>query len=319
MQEFALIDRLRSRLRARRADTTLGIGDDAALLAPPAGHEIAVTTDTLISGRHFPPDTSAFDIGYKAVAVNLSDLAAMGAVPAWLTIALAAPDLEPAWCEAFIDGAEAAIGSAEVDIVGGDTTRGALAITITALGLVRSGQAMRRDRAQPGDLVAVTGTLGDAACGLSLWSERENDRSADALYLRERLCRPQWRATDALCGQVSAAIDISDGLAADLGHVLKASDVGATLDPSRLPTSPALARQVPEAGARHRLQLAGGDDYELCLIIAPRLLAEVRTALDCQLTVIGRIEARPGLRYENSDGQPLEPLAGAAPGWDHFG
>ena len=143
MREFALIDRLAARLASRRPDTRIGIGDDAALIAPPAGEELAITTDTLIAGRHFPHDTQARDVGYKAVAVNLSDLAAMGATPAWITIALAAPALEAQWCDAFVDGACDAIGASAVDIVGGDTTRGDLSITITAIGHLPVGTALR--------------------------------------------------------------------------------------------------------------------------------------------------------------------------------
>lgn len=314
MREFALIDRLAARLAAHRADTRLGIGDDAALIAPSAGEELAITTDTLIAGRHFPDDTPAFDIGYKAVAVNLSDLAAMGADPAWLTIALAAPTLEADWCDAFLDGAIAAIGQAQVDIVGGDTTRGALSITVTAIGRVPAGQALRRDGAYEGDLVAVTGTLGDAAYGLDCWPARAR-ANPDQAFCIARLARPQWRAGAALRGLAHAAIDISDGLGADLGHVLKASGVGATIDIDALPASAALLNECDRA-RRRSLQWAGGDDYELCITLAETDLAGAQAALGCSLTPIGRIDAEPGLRVVDDNGEALS-LAGAA-GWDHF-
>ena len=318
MQEFALIDRLRTRLRSKRLDTRLGIGDDAALIAPPAGQELAVTTDTLIAGRHFPVDTAAFDIGYKAAAVNLSDLAAMGAQPAWLTLALAAPELSQDWCDAFIDGVEAGIGPASVDIIGGDTTRGPLTITVTAIGHVPAGRAIRRDGARAGQLVVVTGTLGDAAYGLSVWPDRMEAPDADRDLLLARLCRPQWRPGVGLIGYASAAIDVSDGLAADLGHVLAASGIGATINVDALPTSDALAQLLPDRAARQRLQLSGGDDYELCLTLDEHDLPGARRAMDCPLTVIGRTNTSGALRLVDDDANSVDRLGDTHAGWDHF-
>lgn len=314
MREFVFIERLAERLAARRSDTRLGIGDDAALIAPSAGDELAITTDTLIAGRHFPSDTPAFDVGYKAVAVNLSDLAAIGAEPAWLTLALAAPELEPAWCDAFIDGMVAASGPAPIDIVGGDTTRGPLSITITAIGTVPAGSALRRSGARVGDAVAVTGTLGDAAYGLACWAGRDA-ANADQHACIARLTRPQWRRGAGLCGVAHAAIDISDGLGADLGHILAASGVGATIDRDALPASGALINET-DAAWRQQLQWGGGDDYELCITLDESRLAEARDVLGCALTVIGRIEATPGLRLIDAAGQACD--APPAPGWDHF-
>ncbi|GAB3678339.1 thiamine-phosphate kinase [Salinisphaera aquimarina] len=318
MQEFALIARLAQRLRARRGDTRIGIGDDAAVIAPAAGQELAVTSDTLIAGRHFPDDTAPFDIGFKAIAVNLSDLAAMGAEPAWLTLALTAPALDASWCDAFIDGALAAIGAASVDIVGGDTTRGDLSITVTAIGTLPAAAAITRAGARVGDLVAVTGTLGDAAQGLALWAEREQQQDAHARFLIERLCRPQWRNGSVLRGLVHAAVDVSDGLAADLGHILSASQVGARIDIDTLPASTALMHTVPDAAARRRMQLSGGDDYELCLILPAAQVDAARAAVDAPLTVIGVIEAAPGLRCVDASGAAVDPLQDRAHGWDHF-
>ena len=314
MREFALVDRLAQRLNPHRADTRLGIGDDAALIAPPPGQELAITTDTLIAGRHFPNDTSAFDIGYKALAVNLSDLAAMGAAPAWVTIALAAPELDADWCDALLDGALAAIGGASVDIIGGDTTRGELALTITAIGCVPPSAALRRSGARVGDLIAVTGTLGDAAYGLQCWEARAS-ASQDQQACIARLVRPSWRAGCALRGVASAAIDVSDGLAADLGHILAASGVGARLDIDALPASQALARAC-DGDHRRRLQFAGGDDYELCITLADSALDSARAALDCPLTVIGRVEAEAGLRVVDGEGRPWD--VEDTRGWDHF-
>ncbi|MES1939125.1 thiamine-monophosphate kinase [Salinisphaera sp. T5B8] len=314
MREFALVDRLAQRLNPQRADTRLGIGDDAALIAPPPGQELAITTDTLIAGRHFPSDTAAFDIGYKALAVNLSDLAAMGAAPAWVTIALAAPELDADWCDALLDGALAAIGRASVDIIGGDTTRGELTLTITAIGCVPPSAALRRSGARVGDLIAVTGTLGDAAYGLQCWDARAS-ASPDQQACIARLTRPSWRTGWALRGLASAAIDVSDGLAADLGHILNASGVGACVNIDALPASPALARAC-DRDQRRQLQFAGGDDYELCITLADSALDSARAALDCPLTVIGRVEAEAGLRVVDREERPW--AVEDTRGWDHF-
>jgi thiamine-monophosphate kinase len=319
VREFAFIERLAAGLQAKRADTRLAIGDDAALIAPAAGVELAVTTDTLIAGRHFPKDTEAYDIGYKALAVNLSDLAAMAAEPAWATLALAAPELDGPWCDAFLDGAKAAIGNADVDIVGGDTTRGPLTITVTAIGTLPTGSAIRRAGAKPGDVIAVTGTLGDAALGLKLWPQRQAlAGDAHARFLLSRLARPAWRNGAAMRGLASAAIDISDGLRADLGHVLTASGVGARIDVDALPASAAFRARVDTPSQRRELQLGGGDDYELCLTVAPADLPALATRLDCSLTPIGAIEADPGPRLVDSAGEPIDPTGLEQLGWDHF-
>ncbi|KEZ77893.1 thiamine-phosphate kinase [Salinisphaera hydrothermalis] len=318
MREFELIDSLRRRLAATRADTRLGIGDDAAILAPPPGHEVVITTDTLIAGRHFPDDTPPEDIGFKSIAVNLSDLAAMGADPAWLTIALAAPALSAGWCDRFIDGILEALSDTGVDVVGGDTTKSdTLTISVTALGLVPAGAALRRDGARVGDLVAVTGSLGDAAAGLTCWPHRDG-ASADERALISRLTRPTARHGRRLRGRVHAAIDVSDGLLADVGHMLSLSGVGATIDADALPASPALARYAASVDERRRLQATGGDDYELCVTLPEDALDSARAALDCPFTVIGRIESQPGLRLTDAHGDTLDPQWLARAGWDHF-
>ncbi|WP_290890438.1 thiamine-phosphate kinase, partial [Arenimonas sp.] len=210
--EFALIDRIRARA-GRRPDVVLGIGDDAAVLRVPPGHELVVTSDTLVAGVHFPPETSAADLGWKALAVNLSDLAAMAAAPAWCTLALTLPEADAGFVDAFLDGFLELADEHGVSLVGGDTTSGPLSITVTAHGLVPAGEALRRDGARAGDEVWVTGTLGDAAGALAQWR-------AGALFsakLRHRLDRPTPRVAAglALRGLATAGIDLSDGLAAD--------------------------------------------------------------------------------------------------------
>lgn len=316
MQEFDLIGRLAQRLQAKRCDTRQGLGDDAAVITPPPGHDMVVTTDTLVAGRHFPDDAVAFDIGFKSLAVSLSDVAAMGATPAWATIALTTPELESSWCETFMDGAVQAIGNMDVDIMGGDTTSGPLSITGTVHGLVPAGQAVKRSGARPGDLVCVTGTLGDAALGLRLWNTRKQiEPNCDIEWLHGRLNRPQWRNGAALAGVAHATIDLSDGLLADLGHILTASGCGAHIDASRLPSSRAFDTWCP-AMDRNRLQLAGGDDYELCVVLPESAYSSLAQRLDCTLTPIGEIRKQKGFRVEDADGRPL-PVSDF-PGWDHF-
>lgn len=329
MDEFGLIRRYFEPLTAATAGVVRGIGDDAAILAPPPGQHLLMTSDTLVAGRHFPRATAAFDIGWKALAVNLSDLAAMGAEPLWFLLALTVPDPDPAWLTGFAEGLGALADQHGIALVGGDTTRGPLSITITAVGCAPAGTALRRDGARPGDLVCVTGTLGDAALGLRLSGHlpaavedlaREPcaQSACDRTALRARLDRPTPRleAGLALRGLASAAIDLSDGLAGDLGHVLAASAVGARLEAGRLPMSDAFARQA-EAGDRLALQAAGGDDYELCVCLPPDRLAAAGAALGTlPLTVIGRIDAEPGLRWLASDGSPLNPRLN---GYQHFG
>ena len=310
MDEFALIRRFFDRMTRDAADISLGIGDDCALLRPPVGHELAVTTDTLVAGRHFPLDTAAADIGWKSLAVNLSDLAAMGAAPRWFLLALTLPDADASWLEGFSTGLAELAAEAGIALVGGDTTRGPLSVTITAIGSLPPGAALRRSGAQAGDAVCVTGTLGDAA--LALRGLRENDD----LMLRSRLDRPTPRLSAGLALReiAHAAIDLSDGLAGDLKHVLDASGVGADIDTASLPMSASFARLAGD-DARLALQAAGGDDYELCVCIAPDRVDEARAKLDLPLTVIGRITAEPGLRWLDAAGKRIEPNL---QGYRHF-
>ena len=312
--EFALVDRIRARVRAR-ADVVLGIGDDAAILRVPAGHDLVVSCDTLVSGVHFPTETAPADIGWKALAVNLSDLAAMAATPAWCTLALTLPDADGEWVDAFLDGFLELAEQHAVTLVGGDTTRGPLSITITAHGFVPDGQALRRDGARAGDEVWVTGSIGDAAGALAQWRAR----GPSSAKLRHRLDRPTPRidAGLALRGLATAGIDLSDGLAADLGHVLKASGVGARIDLGRLPTSRTLAGHFDRA-QRWPLQLSGGDDYELCFTApASAALAIERAMASCEVTatVVGVLVAEPGLRFTTPEGEDYTP---AVAGFQHF-
>jgi thiamine-monophosphate kinase len=312
--EFDLIARIRARV-ASRDDVALGIGDDAALLDVPPGMQLVVTADTLNAGVHFPDDTAPVDIGWKALAVNLSDLAAMGARPAWCTLSLSLPDADPRWVDDFIDGFLELASLHGVQLVGGDTTRGPLSIAVTAMGHIETGHALRRDEARVGDEVWVTGTLGDASAALqSMFSGAAVERS-----LRVRLDRPTPRveAGRALLGLANACVDVSDGLLADLGHLCTRSGVGAEVDLALLPASRALARFKPEV--RWPWQASGGDDYELCFTASPQRAEQVQQALDfvgVAGTRIGRIVAGQGVQALDADGAPwLAPRAG----YDHFG
>jgi thiamine-monophosphate kinase len=263
LSEFDIIERYFRRHTTQRDDVVLGIGDDAALLQVPADRQLVVAMDTLVAGRHFPPQTTAFDVGWKALAVNLSDLAAMGASPAWATLSLTMPAADEVWLEGFARGFFQLAERYQVELVGGDTTRGPLSVTVQLHGLVERGKALRRAAARAGQKLFVTGTLGDAACALQAL-QADGKTNPDLL---QRLNRPEPRVDFglALAGVGAAAIDISDGLLADLGHILDASCCGATLWVDRLPRSPALdSIQDAEALA---CQLYGGDDYELCFSV----------------------------------------------------
>lgn len=316
--EFELIARYFSRSPVRRPDVALGVGDDCALLEVPAGQQLAVSIDTLVEGTHFARDADPYALGHKALAVNLSDLAAMGAEPAWATLALTLPAADEAWLAPFAAGFLALGEQHGVQLVGGDTTRGPRSITVQVHGFVARGRALRRDGARAGDLVYVTGTLGDA--GLALLAQQGLFVGLGTIAgLRERLDRPTPRLAEgrALAHVASAAIDISDGLAADLGHICGASGVGATLYLDRLPCSPAVQAYV--AGTDDwSVPLAAGDDYELCVTVPADRQAEVETLvgrLPAGLRWVGTIERAPGIRLVLPDGTLLDQ---APAGYDHF-
>jgi thiamine-monophosphate kinase len=312
--EFALIDRIRARV-ATRADVVLGIGDDAALLQVPPGKLLAVATDTLNIDVHFPGDTGAAEVGWKSLAVNLSDLAAMGAQPAWATLSLSLPHADAAWLDAFLDGFLDLAARHDVALVGGDTTRGPLSVCVTVHGFVEPDAALRRDGAREGDDIWMSGTLGDAAAALAQWRAG----GAGDPGFRVRLDRPVPRVDVglALADVAHAAIDVSDGLLADLGHVCVASGVGAELMLDALPASP-LLRQRFDAPARAALQATGGDDYELCFTAAPArrdAIAAIAQRCDVPLTRVGRIVAGSGVRALLADGSPWHPDRS---GYTHF-
>ena len=317
LSEFELIDRF-FRRPARHA--VLGVGDDAALVAPRAGHEIAVSVDMLVAGRHFFADAEPEALGHKTLAVSLSDMAAMGATPRWALLAGALPDADPTWLAAFARGFFALADAFEVDLIGGDTTRGPLNLCVTIIGEVPAGRALLRSGAHPGDAIYVSGELGNAALALAHHRGDIALAADDLARCDAALLRPMPRVAlgEQLRGRASAAIDVSDGLVGDLGHILEASGAGATIEIARLPHSTALEHRL--AGGERALALecllAGGDDYELCFTAPAHAdLEPLARKLDLRLTRIGSIEGRAGLIVHDEHGRALEKLPAA---FDHF-
>jgi thiamine-monophosphate kinase len=301
--EFQLIAAFTRALPLRGEGVALGPGDDAALLRPPRGEELVATVDAVVEGVHFDHHFTPGDIGWKALAVNLSDLAAMGARPLWALVALALPPATPA---DRLRGVARGLGGCarrhRVAVVGGNVTRAAqLSLTITVIGAVPAGRALRRDGASPGDVVLVSGALGDAALGL-------RPGAAAALTRRQRRPVPRLALGLALRPLASAAIDLSDGLCQDLGHLCRASSTGATLRAADLPRSRAGRIAAEAAGDPWGAALRGGEDYELCLTVPPaRLAAALRAAARAgvALTPVGELTSRPGVRVIGPDGRRL--------------
>ncbi len=318
LSEFDLIKDYFQRPRPGRA--ALGIGDDCALLAPSPGTVLAISSDMLVEGRHFFAGADARMLGHKCLAVNLSDLAAMGARPLAFTLALSLPGAERAWLAPFSEGLFALADQADCELIGGDTTKGPLNICITVFGELAPGHALRRDAAKPGDDIWISGTLGDARLALAhYWNEVAlSDAQLQTAAPRMHMPTPRVALGMALAAApiAHAAIDISDGLAGDIGHILAASRVGATIDVDTLPAGAVLATQ--ERSLRRRFCAAGGDDYELCFTAPANEREAVLAAAQQAATVVtrvGSIDAAPGLRWVDASGAPLSL---ALRGFDHF-
>lgn len=314
MSEFDLIRRYFTRATP---GALLGVGDDAALLQVSHGNLLAVSTDMLVCGTHFFADADPCLLGHKTLAVNLSDLAAMGATPRWATLALSLPDADERWLEQFAAGFFALADSYGVELIGGDTTRGSLNLCVTIFGEVKAAQALRRSGARPGDEIWVSGQLGDAALALAhlqghvSLSDDEFTACAPALHQPQ----PRVELGLALRGVASSAIDISDGLLGDLGHILDASQAGAELFFEKLPVSAILRRKIDHALGRQCV-LSGGDDYELCFTAPASCHADILSIsekLALPLTCTGRIIAGQGIR--DGAGNPINSKSG---GYDHF-
>jgi thiamine-monophosphate kinase len=319
VSEFKLIEKFFAKQISARNDVSLGIGDDCALLKVPMNQELAVSMDTLVNGVHFPEQTSAQDIGYKALAVNLSDLAAMGAEPAWVMLALTLPKADEQWLTGFMLGFNELLHKYQCQLVGGDLTRGPLSITLQVHGFIPSGQALQRNQAKPGDKIYVTGTLGAAALALQIFKGKISALTEEVTAIMPSLHHPNPRIEVGihLRNIAHAAIDISDGLAADLGHILQQSQVGATINVTSLPLSPFLKKFLSLDQA-YTLALTGGDDYELCFTVPiekENVLLHIKNSLQTPITCIGCIEAEKGLRLigEHGDSFKLQ-----SKGYEHF-
>ena len=329
MREFELIQQFFQHEQAdllleekAQASVVLGIGDDCALLQIPANKQLAISVDTLVADVHFPSNAKPDDIAERALRTNLSDLAAMGAEPLWFTLALTLPKNSPyvseEWLRGFSRGLFRAANEYKIVLVGGDTTSGPLSITIQAMGAVEAHNALRRDGASLGDFVCVTNYLGDGAAALAVIQQNLQLDGAHEHYLRERFYRPTPRLIEAslLRSIASAALDISDGLVADLNHICEASDVGAVIDVENVPLSPALLA-VNDLHQARQWALSGGDDYELCFTVPPQKMPELAMLIAEQkinATIVGEIIAGSGVRCElDADTYELDSL-----GYQHF-
>lgn len=318
VSEFDLIARYFTRPLRANSPTSLGIGDDCALLTPSPGMQLAISCDMLVEGRHFFPGADAARLGHKSLAVNLSDLGAMGAKPVAFTLALSLPQVQPDWLAAFSEGLFSLADEHACELIGGDTTKGPLNICITVFGEVPAALALRRDAAKAGDDIWVSGTLGDARLALAACNKELVLDSAEFTAASLRLDQPAPRVAlgNALRGIAHAAIDVSDGLIGDLGHILKRSGVGAVLNVDALPVGTALSKQTQDL--RRRFALAGGDDYELCFIApaARRMDVEAAAQKSCtQVTRVGSITGQTGMKLVDTGGQPLELSVSS---FDHF-
>lgn len=319
MNEFELIREFFSGKSHNRKDVILGVGDDAAVLRVPDGMQLVATVDTLVERVHFPAGLPAEDIGHRSLAVNLSDLAAMGAEPAWALLALTLPEADEKWLTHFTRGFLALAQRQRVALVGGNLARGPLSITVTAHGLVPDGAALTRGGARPGEHIYVSGELGAAAAGLRLIRNRIEPEASERL--RARFAKPEPRVALglALRGLASACIDISDGFFADLVHILQSSGAGGEINVDTLPLAPEAVELLGRAEAR-QLAFAGGDDYELCFCMPPARLAQLQQRLgkaDFPITQVGVVTAEKSLRCLQTDGKRWVPDADTS-GYRHF-
>lgn len=322
MNEFALIDRF-FRHAVHDPAVRIAIGDDAAVVAPAPGCDLVFSVDMLVEGRHFLAGVDPRTLGHKTLAVNLSDLAAMGAKPRWALLAGALPDVDEAWLAQFAVGLFALADRFDVALIGGDTTRGPRTFCLTIIGEVPSGTALTRAQAKPGDDVYVSGTLGDAALALATLQGRARLEPSDLATARSRLETPEPRVAlgERLRGVASAAIDLSDGLTGDLGHILDQSRAGATVEVALIPRSRPLAVLI-DGDARNlglACLLAGGDDYELCFTAAPKLreaISAIARDVGVPLARVGTVTEGEGLIVRDERGEPLPSLPRS---FDHFG
>ncbi|TOH80467.1 thiamine-phosphate kinase [Vibrio parahaemolyticus] len=317
--EFNLIDKYFVGRQNQRKDVHLAAGDDCALVKAPANVQIAISTDTLVAGTHFLPHANPAWVAHKALASNISDLAAMGATPAWVSFALTMPEADEEWLATFCDAFFELADYFGIQLIGGDTTKGPLSLTLTVQGFVPEGKALTRSGAKVGDWVYVTGNLGDAKAGLDVILD-ETLRSrigADELEKAHYLSTPRVLAGQALVGLASSAIDISDGLISDIKHILKRSQVGVSIDVSQLPISSELVQFLDDKVSAQQYALSSGEEYELCFTVSEQNRGSLQSALSysgCKVTCIGQI--RPNGTFELHDNN--QPLDWDLSGFDHF-
>lgn len=317
MNEFSLIDLYFKKSALQRADVVFGIGDDAACLDIPVGQQLLVSTDTLVAEVHFLSSWDAYDIAYKAVMVNVSDIAAMGGQPVWMSLALTLPELDEAWLGRFSEGLHETLGQFGIALIGGDTTRGPLSLTLTIHGFIPEGKAVRRSGAKPGDKVYISGDLGAAALAVAyLYTEEINVLDKAALMNKLKYPKPRVDLASLLQNYASAAIDISDGLSADLNHILVASGVGACLEAHLIPAHPLVQKYRGDEAIR--FALTGGDDYELAFTVPAEkedsFLAKIGES-GLKIYPIGVIEKQTGLRLKDAKGE-ISPMIPS--GYSHF-
>jgi thiamine-monophosphate kinase len=317
--EFSLIKQYFSKQQSSRKDVILGIGDDCAIVAPPANSHIAISTDTLVAGTHFLQDVDPKAVAYKALASNLSDLAAMGATPSWVSLALTMPEPDEKWLASFCEGFFELADYFGIQLIGGDTTKGPLSITLTVQGTVPNGEALLRSGAEIGDWIYVTGTLGDSAAGLSVILNEQPDSKPYAKVLERRhyYRQPRILAGQALRSVATSALDISDGLIADLGHILTSSNLSAEIDVDAIPLSAELIEFIGCKEQAQQLALQSGEEYELCFTVPEANKGMIETVMShtgVSATCIGQVGAGSGITLLKQG----EVLDWQLVGFDHF-
>lgn len=319
MTEFEIIQKFFVSHSSPRSDVILGVGDDAAIVRPPVNHDLVITTDSLIENIHFYKNDAAFDLGYKVLAISLSDIAAMGAEPAWAMLSLSIPKVEDKWLTDFCQGFFQLLNQYSMSLIGGNTAKGQRQFTTQVTGFVPPNKALRRHGAKVGDLIYVTGTLGDAGLALAVLEKKIKIPKEYHADIFEKFYRPAPRVNEGITLRqfATSAIDVSDGLAADLMHILQQSGVGATIKTHRLPLSKTLRTCIkPELA--WKLALTAGEDYELCFTIPPQLQSSFELmfgSYDCGYICVGKIEAEKGLRVIDPNNKPFNFGQG---GYDHF-
>lgn len=317
--EFELIKKYFQKLTEDDPSVKCGIGDDAAIIQISPGMELVLSMDTLLEDTHFPAETDPFDIGHKGLAVNLSDMAAMGAEPKWVLLSISLPENDEPWLEKFSSGFLELAKQHSVSLIGGDMSRGPLSITLQIQGLVPTGTALKRDGAQEGELIYVTGSLGDAGIGLDIIQGKFSIGNKHKAFFLSSLNRPEVsvEAGLRLRGIASSAIDISDGLIADLGHLLDASHVGAEIEVDKIPLSDAMQQCVDETTAWN-YALTSGDDYKLCFTASAEkhdLILDTFKGINIPVSCIGKIKGKTGLQLKTPEGTCFEP---SGKSYQHF-